>query len=67
MPQLPLVLDKLFDASSGNKEEAWAHFVREFTGLLLTSLARSPQREETLRWMRTRLSSRRSRRMIFGG
>jgi RNA polymerase sigma factor (sigma-70 family) len=40
MPQLPPVLDKLLGASSADKEEAWADFVREFTGLLL-NVARS--------------------------
>jgi len=40
MPQLPLVLDRLFDVSSKENEEAWAAFVREFTPLLL-NVARS--------------------------
>ncbi len=35
MPQLPPVLERLLVASSADKEEAWAEFVREFTGLLL--------------------------------
>lgn len=35
MPQLPEVLDKLLGASSAEQEDAWADFVREYTGLLL--------------------------------
>lgn len=35
MPQLPPVLDRLLGASSSDNDEAWAQFVREFTGLLL--------------------------------
>lgn len=40
MPQLPPVLDNLLSASSADKDEAWAAFVREFTPLLL-NVARS--------------------------
>src|SRR4029079_1714042 len=35
MPQLPLALDRLLGASSSDKEEAWAGFVREYTQLML--------------------------------
>ena len=35
MPQLPPFLERLLGASSSDKEEAWADFVREYTSLLL--------------------------------
>src|SRR5947207_9440712 len=40
MPQLPSVLDTLLGAAPAEKDDAWAHFVSEFTPLLL-NVARS--------------------------